>query len=463
MSAAGSFVSQRGRGNHCTVPQRHQGWKYEGDLSDADVLVPNCPVFSLCGCLNITSRTITLLWSQWSLWKYSCVFFSLQMINCMLAHSVNIHSVSLRLLSSNVATATDEEQTKGLSCCVGDTFPSNDIEDDSKLFVLKFKLRRRGEYWATPVDFFFSHEKDGNDLWCSHNVDLFLQLSLLAEPAKEQRCVCLSVYGPVSPPPGLFLPRLASVIGANLKYSDYSEGSELKRKEAQEEEKDEAVGSSFLSLFLLLPPLFPLPSPGLQLALGFSKKKKKKITEPRKIYRSRRSSKTQSGEANRRRENELWGKDLMANRMLQMRGWERGMDYTNRAGRMVNRRDDVTDARFFWIHGWATEEFGYGMNWNEWIKMRLPMERWEDECTVGGWMALCHLGYKRLRRSWGSEEEEEWDASPAAGRLFAVFIVNNVESESGMKSSLPWPLTFDFFFFTFKLLSCFTPHLLTNL
>lgn len=278
MTAAGSFVSQRARGNHCTVPQQpHQGWKYKDDLSSADVLVPTCPVCSLCGCLDITSRTITLLWSQQPFGKYSCVFFSLQMINCVLAHSVKIHSVSLRLLSSNVATATDEEQTKGLSCCVGDTFPSNDIEDDSKLFFLKLKLRRRGEYWATPVDFFFSHEKEGNDLWYSHNVDSCLQLSLLAEAAKEQRCVCLSVYGSVSPPPGLFQPRLASIIGANLKYSDYSEGSELKTKEAQEEEKDEAVGSSFLSLFLLLPPFFSPPLPWSPVSLGLQQKKKNHI------------------------------------------------------------------------------------------------------------------------------------------------------------------------------------------
>lgn len=59
---------------------------------------------------------------------------------------------------------------------------------------------------------------------------------------------------------GLFQPSQASAIGANLKYSDYSEGSELKRKEAQEEEKDEALGSSLLSL-LLLPPFSPIPSP----------------------------------------------------------------------------------------------------------------------------------------------------------------------------------------------------------
>lgn len=65
----------------------------------------------------------------------------------------------------------------------------------------------------------------------------------------------LSLPAPVSPPPGLLQPYHTSVIGANLKYCHYSEGSELKRKEAQEEEKDEALGSSLLSP-LTIPSLF---------------------------------------------------------------------------------------------------------------------------------------------------------------------------------------------------------------
>lgn len=204
------------------------------------------------------------------------------MTNWVLDHSVKIRSVSLWLLSSTAATATatsDEEWTDGLigSCCLRDSFPSNYIvEKDSKLFVSCWGCGAviSTGYRAAPVDFFFSHEKEGNDLWHSWKVDPFLQFSLLAEAVKEQPCVCLSVYVSVSPPPGLFQPSQASIIGANLKYSNYSEGSELKRKEAQEEGKDEALGSSLLFLLLLLPPFF-LPSPPLlplQLALGFGKK-----------------------------------------------------------------------------------------------------------------------------------------------------------------------------------------------
>lgn len=78
----------------------------------------------------------------------------------------------------------------------------------------------------------------------------------------------------MAPPPGLlvsFGPARPPLSGPDPKYRHYSEGSELKRKEAQEEEKDDASGSSLLSLhLLLLPPPTPTPPLPPQLALGYT-------------------------------------------------------------------------------------------------------------------------------------------------------------------------------------------------